>query len=452
MEKSPLFRRTVLAWALYDCANSAFAACVIAVFFPIFYDVLSADAGLSPRDSQFWFTITLSASSTLLAIAAPLLGAIADKPRHGSAGGTQRKKYLAAFALLGTLMCAALAWVQVGMWWVGLLLYALASLGYSGANIFYDALLMRVADKREYDLVSAYGYALGYFSGGVVLALGALMVAQPHWFGFADARAALSSTFIIAAVWWAAFSIPLFLFVRESPNAANSNTPSPTHRVHLRTTLAQLRRTSKMLWRMKTPLLFLLAYWFYIDGVYTVFKIAVFFGRSVLDLPQKSLIFALLVTQFVAFPAALGFGYLGAKISARRAILFGLAVYGAVILYAWRWLDSAADFYLLAIAIGLVQGGVQSLSRALFAHLAPVNYLADGGSGNGDSSSGSAEWFGFFNMVGRFAAIFGPLLLAFTPIAIPSASARDSILALLALFVIGGVLLARVQIPPHRQE
>lgn len=416
--KRILSRRPVLAWALYDWANSAFATTVIAVFFPVYYSTLTAD--MDAQDSQFWFTLTLSASSLLIAVAAPLLGAIADH-----CGG--RKKFLATFAMLGILMSVALVWVHAGLWWMGLLLYGFGSIGFSGANIFYDSLLMEVADEAEYDMVSAYGYALGYIGGGLLFTLNVLMVTQPSWFGFPSAAVALSASFISVAAWWGIFMLPLLLTVKE---------PVRPNRPHLRLAikkgLTQLLHTCRELRQMKTLLLFLVAYWFYIDGVNTIIKIAVFFGDRILGLPHESLIIAVLLTQFVAFPATLLFGYLGSKIGAQRGILIGLLVYLAVVIYAWQWLDSSTDFYYLAIAIGLVQGGVQSLSRSLYARLVPPNRIS--------------EFFGFFNMVGKFAAIFGPLLIAMTPLVIVRATARDSILSLLGLFLIGGYLLSRVQV------
>ena len=416
--KNILRRRPVVAWALYDWANSAFATTIIAGFFPVYYSVLSAD--MDAGAAQFWFNITLAASSILVAVAAPLLGAIADR-------GGRRKKFLAAFAMLGILMSAGLAWVHAGMWWVGLLLYGVGSIGFSGANIFYDAMLVEVSEPAEYDLVSAYGYALGYIGGGLLFALNVLMVTQPHWFGFADASSALSAAFISVAAWWGAFTVPLLLTVGETAPA-----DKVTATQAIRAGLAQLANTFRDLRQMRVLFLFLIAYWFYIDGVGTIIKMAVFFADRILGLPRESLITALLLTQFVAFPAALFFGWLGKKIGPRRGILIGLLVYVSVVAYAWGWLDSAADFYLLACAIGLVQGGVQSLSRSLYARFVP--------------KSRSAEFFGFFNMVGKFAAILGPLLMAATPLIIPGADERDSILALLFLFVIGGWLLWKVNV------
>lgn len=416
--KNLLLNRPVLSWALYDWANSAFATTVMAGFFPVYYSVLTAD--MDTRDSQFWFNMALAASSILVAVAAPVLGAIAD-----CGGG--RKRFLAAFAMAGILMSAALAWVHAGIWWVGLLLYGLGTVGFSGANIFYDSMIVEVSKPDDIDVVSAYGYALGYIGGGLLFALNVLMVTQPGLFGFADAGFALSASFISVALWWAGFTLPLLLFVRETAPAAH-----PGAVAAIRDGLIQLRDTFGELRRMRTLFVFLVAYWFYIDGVGTIIKMAVFFGDRILGLPRDSLITALLLTQFVAFPAALAFGWLGKKIGPRGGILIGLAVYAGVVVYAWRWLDSGADFYLLATAIGLVQGGVQSLSRSLYARFVP--------------RSKSAEFFGFFNMVGKFAAILGPLLMALTPILIYGADERDSILALLLLFLIGGWLLWKVNV------
>jgi UMF1 family MFS transporter len=412
------FRRPVLGWALYDWANSAFATTVMAGFFPVFYSAISKD--VSTQDSQFWFNVTLAGSSLLVALFAPILGAIADQ-------GGNRKKFLVFFAFLGALMTAALAWVHVGQWWLGLAFYAFGTVGFSGANIFYDSMLVDVAEEEEFDIVSAYGYSAGYIGGGLLFVVNVLMVTRPELFGFADAGVAVKAAFLSVAVWWLVFTIPLLLFVKE----AATPDPAPAGRA-IRDGLAQLRQTFGEVRKLKVLLLFLVGYWLYIDGVNTVIKTAVFFGDRVLNLPQESLITALLLTQFVAFPAALGFGWLGKRIGPRPAILIGLGVYILALVYAWLFLDSGADFYKLAVAIGLVQGGVQSLSRSLYARLIPT--------------SKTAEFFGFFNMVGKFAAILGPMLMALTPLVIPGATERDSIMSVSILFVLGGWLLWRVNV------
>ncbi len=416
--RTVLKRRPVVGWALYDWANSAFATTVMAGFFPVFYSAISED--ISTADSQFWFNVTLAAASVLIAVSAPLLGAIADR-------GGSRKKFLAFFASIGVLMTAALAWVHAGQWWMGLVLYGLGTVGFSGANVFYDSMLVDVAEEDELDLVSALGYSAGYIGGGLLFGLNVLMVQKPQWFGLSSVASAVDASFLSVALWWAIFTVPLMIGVEETP---------PKHHAPrlqaIREGLRQLVDTLHEIRSFRVVALFLIAYWIYIDGVNTVIKTAVFFGDRVLGLEQAALITALLLTQFVAFPAALGFGALGSRIGPKPAILLGLGVYLGALVYAWEFLEDSGDFYVLAVAIGLVQGGVQSLSRSLYARLVPA--------------SKAAEFFGFFNMVGKFATIFGPLLIAFTPKLIPGATERDGILALTVLFLLGGFLLSRVNV------
>ncbi len=422
--KKILFNKPILSWALYDWANSAFATTVVAGFFPVFYTFLSSE--LSARDSLFWFDITLAGSSILIAIASPVLGAIADS-------GGNRKKFLATFTMLGVLMSAGLAWVGAGMWWVGLLIYGLGQVGFSGANIFYDAMLTDLSSEEDFDLVSSYGYALGYAGGGILFLVNVAMVTKPQWFGLADAGIALSLSFISVAIWWAIFTIPLLWVLKESPRKSCT-----TFAQNILYGMQRLRITYHELRKLQTALLFLASYWLYIDGVGTIYKMALFFANRVLELPQESLIFALLLTQFVAFPASLFFGWLGKRIGPKPGILIGLLVYTLVVFYAWGWLDSAADFYKLAIAIGLVQGGVQSLSRSLFARLIP--------------KSKTTEFFGFFNMIGKFATILGPLMMAAFTVLFVGSEVRDSILVLILLFVVGGCLLLKVNVKNGRQS
>jgi len=416
--KGVLKRRPVLGWAFYDWANSAFATTVMAGFFPVFYSAVTQE--ISAEDSQFYFNLTLAAASVVIAISAPILGAVSDR-------GGSRKKFLVFFASLGILMSAGLAWVHAGHWWMGLALYGLGTVGFSGANVFYDSMLVDVADEHELDLVSALGYSAGYIGGGLLFLVNVLMVQKPEWFGLSGAGEAVKASFLSVAAWWALFTVPLLRWVDETPTKDQA---SPLQAV--REGLRQLADTFKELRSFKVLVLFLVAYWIYIDGVNTVIKTAVFFGDRILGLEQSALITALLLTQFVAFPAALAFGALGQRIGPKPGILIGIGVYLAALVYAWKFLTDEADFYLLAVAIGLVQGGVQSLSRSLYARLVPP--------------SKTAEFFGFFNMVGKFATILGPLLIAFTPKLVPGAADRDGIFSLSLLFIVGGFLLSRVRV------
>lgn len=413
-----LRRRPVVGWALYDWGNSAFATTVMAGFFPVFYSAITQE--ISAEDSQFYFNLTLAAASVLIAASAPILGAVADR-------GGSRKKFLVFFASLGILMTGGLAWVHAGHWWMGLLLYGLGTVGFSGANVFYDSMLVDVAEPDELDLVSALGYSAGYVGGGLLFLVNVLMVQKPEWFGLSGPGDAVSASFLSVSAWWAVFTVPLLRWVEETPTPDQAKALAA-----VRQGLAQLAETFKEIRTLRVLLLFLVAYWIYIDGVNTVIKTAVFFGDRVLGLDQGALITALLLTQFVAFPAALAFGALGQRIGPKPAILLGIVVYLAAVLYAWRFLMDERDFYYLAVAIGLVQGGVQSLSRSLYARLVPA--------------SKTAEFFGFFNMVGKFATIFGPVLIAFTPKLIPGATERDGIISLSILFLLGGFLLSRVDV------
>ena len=408
----------MICWALYDWANSAFATTIVAGFFPVYYSALTAD--LSTRDAQFWFNITLAAGSLMVALVAPILGAIADF-------GGRRKRFLATFAMLGIVMSAALGWLGSGLWWMALLVYGLGQAGFAGANIFYDAMLVEVSDRENVDLVSGFGYAMGYVGGGLLFLINVLMVTRPEMFGIPDPSTALTLSFFTVACWWLAFTLPLLFGVKETGTRRRGGAA-----MAISSAVRQLTITFHDIRQLKTALLFLAGYWLYIDGVGTIYRMAVFFADRVLGLPSASLITALLLTQFIAFPAALGFGWLGKRIGPKQAILIGLVVYALVVLYAWGWLDSARDFYLLAVAIGLVQGGVQSLSRSLFTRLSP--------------SSKTTEFFGFYNMVGKFASILGPFLMAVVPLVFAAASERDSILVLLLLFVLGGILLSRVDL------
>lgn len=411
--KNLIRQRPILGWALYDFANSAFATTVIAGFFPLFYSQQLAQ-GLDDATAQLWFNWALAGSGIIVALCAPLLGALADS-------GNQHKRLLAAFTALGIGMSAALGFVSSGQWALGLICYGLGSIGFFGANIFYDALLVRVAAPRDWEVVSGFGYALGYLGGGLLFLFNVLMVQFPGAFGLAGVEQAVSLSFISVALWWAVFSLPLFRMVPGGDKKTGSFSAA----------LADLAHTARQLPKLPGVLGFLLAYWLYIDGVNTVFRTAVFFASRVLELPASSLITALLLTQFIAFPAALGFGWLGKRIGARPGILLGLLVYALAVAYAWRWLYDSAGFYGLAAAIGLVQGGVQSLSRALYARLIP--------------SLQSGQFFGLYNLIGKFATLLGPLLMNLV-LFLPGATPRDSILALLLLFGVGAVLLWRVDL------
>lgn len=408
-------QRSVYAWALYDWANSAFATTVMAGFFPLFFKQYW-NSGVADTVSTFRLGVANSVASLIVVLLAPLLGAIADHM-------DRRKGFLLLFSALGIVSTGALHFVATGDWQLAALCYVLAVLGFSGGNLFYDALIVFVARPSQLDRVSALGFALGYLGGGLLFAVNVLMVLHPDWFGLADKSAAVRVSFLTVAVWWTVFTIPVLLGVHEARAA-----PPARLGEALAQGFGQLRRTLRDIGRLPQTFLFLLAYWLYIDGVDTIIRMAVDYGLS-LGFPSNSLIVALLITQFVGFPAAIAFGRLGDRIGARNGILLALVVYVAVTTWG-AFMDRVWEFYLLAAVIGLVQGGVQSLSRSLYARLIPAGR--------------SAEFFGFYNMLGKFAAVLGPILMGW--VGVLTGSHRLSILSVLVLFVLGAVLLLRVDL------
>ncbi|MGH8161732.1 MAG: MFS transporter, partial [Gammaproteobacteria bacterium] len=285
-------------WASYDFANSVFATTVIAGFFPVFLDHYWR-GGMNHGQAFALLAWVNAGVAIVIAASAPVLGAVADCGAH-------RKRFLAAFLVLGVASSALLALPgQGGLFWA-LVLFGTGSLGYIGGNVFYDALLPHVAGRAQLDRASALGYAVGYLGGGLLFLVNVLMVENPHWFGLADAGAAIRASFVTVAVWWGLFALILLVGVRERGGGARAARA-------LIDGLAQFRRILFRLRALPVLLGFLVVYWLYIDGVNSVFKLAVGFGLAI-GLPASSLLLALLVTQFVAFPAALGFGWLGERL------------------------------------------------------------------------------------------------------------------------------------------
>ena len=403
-------KKALFSWALYDWANSAFSTTVLAAFFPAFYkDYWSA--GVAASTSTFQLGLGHALASALIVILAPVLGAIADS-------GGAKKRFLAFFALLGVAMTACLYAVAQGDWLLAIGVFGLANVGFSAANAFYDSLIVNVAEAEQLDVVSAYGYALGYVGGGLLFTFNLAMVIWPSWFGFVDVADAVRVSFLSVALWWLVFTIPLLVNVPEPRRALRVGALGA-----VRAGFRQLWETLHELRKLRVVLTFLVAYWLYIDGVHTIVRMAVDYGMA-LGFEMKHLLTALLITQFVAFPAALAFGFLAGYIGAKAGILIGIAVYSVTTVGA-VFMDSVSHFYALAVVIGLVQGGVQSLSRSMYARLIPADK--------------SAEFFGFYNMLGKFAAILGPLMVGFASLA--TGSPRLSLLTIIILFAAGGVLL-----------
>jgi len=403
-------RRAVYSWAIYDWANSAYATTVMAGFFPIFFKQFWA-ADLSANESTFWLGLANAGSGLVIALLAPILGAMADQ-------GGLKKRMLLSFTAMGVLMTAALFLVGQGQWQFAVAIYVFGAIGFSGANIFYDALIVDVAGQRNLHRVSSLGYALGYVGGGLLFAVNVLMTLHPDWFFLADKAEAVRWSFVLVAIWWVVFTWPLARWVREDREADSAHWLTAA-----KNGFRQLADTFHHLRSLKQVWLFLLAYFLYIDGVNTVARMAVDYGLS-LGFDSGVLITALLMTQFIAFPSALAVGWLGERWQAKGVLLICIGIYAAVCIWS-STMQHERDFYWLAAAIGLVMGGVQALSRSMFARMIPKYQ--------------SAEFFGFFNMLGKFAAVLGPAMMGVASIV--SGSARFSILVIVLLFAAGAALL-----------
>lgn len=397
---------------MYDWANSAFATTVMAGFFPLFFKKYWA-GDLPVSESTFLLGNANALASLLVVVLAPILGAIADK-------GGAKKRFLLFFAMMGVVMAGSLYMVSQGEWAMALIVYILAVLGFSGSVVFYDALLVDVAEEKDLDMVSAIGFSFGYLGGGLLFAFDVLMTLYPQAFGLDDVSHAVRFSFLSVAIWWGVFSIPVMLFVKENKDG------SVVASAAIKGGFRQLFSTFKQVRKLKMTFLFLGAYWLYIDGVDTVVRMAVDYGLSI-GLESSHLMIALLLTQFVGFPSALAFGKLGEKRGARQGIMLAISVYFIVIIWAYQ-MQQVWEFYVLAVIIGMVQGGIQALSRSFYARIIP--------------RSESGEFFGFYNMMGKFAAVFGPLIMGW--VAITTGSPRLSILSVLILFIIGAALLSMV--------
>jgi UMF1 family MFS transporter len=323
-------------------------------------------------------------------------------------------------ALFGATMTASLALVSEGNWPWALALYLAASIGFYSSTVFYDSLIIDVTEPGNYKFVSSFGFSLGYLGGAVLLALHVWMLTSPATFGLASANEAMKFAFVSVGVWWAVFLIPLIVFVPESKRGVSAAGGA------VRAAYKELRDTFTRIRRYRNISMFLLGYWFYIGGVFTVIFMAANFGQR-LGFGQQDLVKALMITNFVGFPATLIYAFLGHRFGSKPGIFLALAVY--IVVSAWAgFMTDVRQFYVLAIVIGCVQGGVQGLSRSLYASLIPPDQ--------------PGEFFGFYNMVTKLSHVLGPLFVGVA--ATFSDDPRYVLLVLIPLFISGAILLRQI--------
>ena len=411
-------RKAVVSWWFYDWANSAFILTVVAGFFPVFFKSFWC-TGVDPTVSTARLGIGNATAGLLVAVISPLLGAVAD-------AGRAKKLLLGIFAVIGAVSTVGLFFMPQGEWLGALTIFLLASVGFNSANIFYDALLVDVAEKDRMDWVSSVGYAIGYLGCGLLFFVNVLMVSHPSWFRLSGPAQAVRVSFLMAAIWWLLFSIPLFLNVHERRRRAVGAVEA------IRSSAGRILRTAGAILRNRPLLLFLFAYWLYIDGVHTFVLMAVDFGMAI-GLKPASLMTALLVVQFVGFPSALLFGKLAGKVGTTGMIIAGIVIYIFVCGAGALLLRTATHYIILAGITGVAQGGIQALSRSCFGKLIPAE--------------AAGEYFGFYNIVSRFAVILGPAVVAVVTIATKRAgfpsllASRVGMSSVSLLFLCGMVLL-----------
>ncbi len=409
------FNRRTIAWALYDWANSSFALSVLAVLFPL---VLRNhwSAGDDAADVSARLAWITTAASAIVCISAPLFGTIAD------AGG-YRKRFLLVLAIVGAVSTAALGFVGAGNWQLALGVYLFASIGYYTSVVFYDSLLIDVTEPRYYSFVSTLGFALGYLGGAILLALHLWMVKDPAKFGLDGTVEAFNMAFVSVGAWWLVFLVPLLFFVSER-HSANEVTSGA-----VRAAYRELKSTLQQVAKYRNVAVFLTGYWLYLGGVFTIIVMAVDYGKR-LGFADEDLVLALLITNFAGFPATLLYGLAAHRFGPRSGIYFALLVY----IGACMWglvMTTFREFLVMAIIIGCVQGGVQGLSRSLFASLIPKDQ--------------PGEFFGFYNMTTKLAHVLGPLMVGIA--ALLSDNPKWILLTLMPLFLAGGFLLTLVREP-----
>lgn len=420
IEPMKKFTKEEKSWAFYDWGNSAYSIIITTAVFPLFYKSAATEAGVSLSDSTAYLGYTIAIFTFILAMIGPIMGTIADYQG-------MKKKFFTAFFLLGTLSTAMLAFIPSDNWLMLLICYTFAALGATGANIFYDAFIVDVTTEKRMNNVSAFGYGLGYIGSTIpfIISIAIILLAQKDIIPLSVINASRAA-FLITAIWWILFSIPMFRHVHQ--HYYIDREPNPVVQ-----SFKRLSKTIREIRQYRALFLFLIAYFFYIDGVGTIISMSTAYGTD-LGLSATNLLIVLFATQVVAAPFAILYGRLSERFTGKKMLYVGICIYIVVCIYAF-FLETITDFWILAMLVATSQGGIQALSRSYFGKLVP--------------KENSNEFFGFYNIFGKFAAIMGPLLVAVTSQI--TGDSRMGVFSLVILFIIGLVILSRVPEPtPHK--
>lgn len=412
------FTKQESSWMFYDWANSAYSIIITTAVFPLFYKAAATKAGTSAADSTAYLGYTIAISTFILAMLSPILGTIADYKGF-------KKKFFNFFFVLGVFSTALLAFIPSDKWFLLLLCYTVTAIGFAGANTFYDAFLVDVTSEDRMNTISARGFGLGYIGSTIpfLISIAVILLAQMKILPI-TATFASQIAFLITAFWWGLFSIPILRNVHQ--NYFIEPEPNPVIN-----SFKRIGKTFRNIQQYRALFLFLLAYFFYIDGVGTIISMSTAYGSD-LGISSTNLLIILFVTQVVAAPFSILYGKLSETFSGKKMLYAGILVYMIVCIYAF-FLKTTLDFWILAMLVATSQGGIQSLSRSYFAKLVP--------------KENSNEFFGFYNIFGKFASIMGPLLVGLT--AQITGHSNMGVFSLIILFIIGIIALSFV---PEPQE
>ena len=406
------------AWAMYDWANSAFWSTIVTAVFPAFFASYAA-AGLPAIEATSRFAWGTTIALTIVALTAPVLGALADHRPF-------KKRLLLVFLLIGASATLLMATIGRGEWRYALGLFMVANIGVASTLVFYDSLLPHIAPTGQIDRVSTAGFAIGFIGGGILLLINLAWILSPTTFGLPDATAAVRLSFGSVAVWWVVFSLPLFRKVPEPPVRLEALRASGVRLVLA--AAAASWNTFRELRGNRNAFLMLLAFLLYNDGIQTIIRMSSIYGAEV-GIDQNAQIAAFVMVQFVGVPCSFLFGALAGRIGAKTAVFFALGVYVSISVLGY-FMTAAWHFFVLAFLVGMVQGGSQALSRSLFARMTPP--------------AKSSEYFSFFAVFEKFAGIFGPALFAASVSLFQSS--RAAVLSIILFFVAGAIVLSRVDV------